>query len=58
MKIFSGLARRLERRRRMNAYLSTRVELDQFTEGDLADIGIKRFQLGHVARVRSFRMGP
>lgn len=58
MKVFSGLARRLERRRRMNAYLQTLAELDHLTEGDLADIGIKRFQLGHVARVRSFRMGP
>jgi uncharacterized protein YjiS (DUF1127 family) len=30
--------------------LKVRAELEQLSEADLADMGLKRYQLGHVAR--------
>jgi uncharacterized protein YjiS (DUF1127 family) len=43
----------LQRRAKLKAYRQTRKELDGLTEQDLADIGLKRYQLGHVARVKA-----
>ena len=42
---------------KFRAYLKVRSELHQLTEGDLADIGIKRYQLGHAARVKALGSG-
>lgn len=47
--------RYLERRSRMKGYEATRSELEQIPDADLADMGVKRYQLGHAARVRSLR---
>jgi uncharacterized protein YjiS (DUF1127 family) len=48
----SGLAALIQRRRRMNSYLSIRREVEAIPDTDLADMGVKRYQLGHVARNR------
>jgi uncharacterized protein YjiS (DUF1127 family) len=53
MNLPSALARRCERGRRMRTYRSIRGELEAMTDADLADIGLRRYQLGHVARVRA-----
>jgi uncharacterized protein YjiS (DUF1127 family) len=44
-----------ERYRRLRHYKAVRQELDRLTDADLIDAGLKRYQLGHVARVRVFR---
>jgi uncharacterized protein YjiS (DUF1127 family) len=41
------------RRRRLNHYRAVRARLERMSDADLADIGIKRYQLGHVARVEA-----
>jgi uncharacterized protein YjiS (DUF1127 family) len=41
------------RRRRLKHYRSVRAELERMSEADLADIGVKRYQLGHIARVKA-----
>ena len=43
------------RRRRLSRYRRVRAELEALSEADLADIGIKRYQLGAVARVRALK---
>jgi uncharacterized protein YjiS (DUF1127 family) len=43
------------RKARLAAYRKQRSELEGLSAADLADIGIKRFQLGHVARQRCLR---
>jgi uncharacterized protein YjiS (DUF1127 family) len=43
----------LQRRERLKAYRRVRQDLEGLTEQDLADIGLKRYQLGHVARVKA-----
>ena len=53
MNLVSALAARLSRRRRMRAYRRIRTELEAMTAADLADIGLRRYQLGHVARVKA-----
>ncbi len=53
MIIFSGLATALARGRRLQAYRQARSEVEALSDADLADIGLKRYQLGHVARVRA-----
>ncbi len=55
MTIFPGIAMRLGRSRRMRAYRQARLEIESMTEADLADIGLRRYQLGHVARVKALR---
>ncbi len=52
MTSFSGLAALLLRQRRMNTYKSIRREVEAIPDADLADMGVKRYQLGHVARSR------
>ncbi len=52
---FSGLAQLLLRSRRMKAYRQARAEIEALSEADLADMGLKRYQLGHVARSKSLR---
>ena len=49
---FPGLAAQKLRQRRMQAYTAIRRELEAIPDADLADMGVKRYQLGHVARSR------
>jgi len=44
-----------ERYRRLRHYQTIRSEVERMSDHDLLDAGIKRFQLGHVARVRAFK---
>lgn len=55
MTSFSGLAALLTRRRRMKDYEEVRRQMEDIPDDDLADMGLKRYQLGHVARVKFFR---
>lgn len=55
MGSFSFIGRYLERRARLKGYKAIRHELDDLSEADLADIGAKRYQMGHAARVKAFR---
>lgn len=43
------------RRRRLKAYRRTRAEIEALSEADLADMGVKRYQLGHVARAKALK---
>lgn len=43
----------MQRREKLRHYSQVRKELEGLTEKDLADIGLKRYQLGHVARVKA-----
>mgnify|MGYP003406707913 FL=1 len=51
----SGFSALMRRSRRMKAYRQARSEAELLTDADLADIGLKRYQLGHVARVKALR---
>ena len=42
------------RAQKLKAYRKARAEAEAMSDADLADIGLKRYQLGHVARVRAF----
>jgi uncharacterized protein YjiS (DUF1127 family) len=44
-----------ERRKRLAAYRATRVKLEALSDADLADMGIKRYQLGAMARAMTLR---
>ncbi len=52
---FLQLGLMLSRSRRMQAYRQARAEAESMADADLADIGLKRYQLGHVARVRALK---
>jgi uncharacterized protein YjiS (DUF1127 family) len=52
---FLQLGLLLSRSRRMKAYRQARAEAEAMSEADLADMGLKRYQLGHVARVRALK---
>jgi uncharacterized protein YjiS (DUF1127 family) len=43
----------LFRRNRLQAYRKTRQEMETISNADLADMGVKRYQLGHAARVKA-----
>lgn len=51
----TSFGRYLERRSRLASYRNTRSEVEALSDADLADMGVKRYQLGHVARVRTFK---
>ena len=55
MTRLSGIAALVSRSRRMKAYQKARQEANAISDADLADMGLKRFQLGHVARVWALR---
>jgi uncharacterized protein YjiS (DUF1127 family) len=55
VKILCGFAGLRARGRRMRAYTKARDEAAAMSDADLADIGLKRYQLGHVARVKALR---
>lgn len=46
-----------KRKLRLANYRKTRSSLEQLSNQDLADMGIRRYQLGHVARVKALRQG-
>lgn len=52
---FLQLALLLSRSQKMKAYRQARAGADALTDADLADMGLKRYQLGHVARVKAFK---
>jgi uncharacterized protein YjiS (DUF1127 family) len=51
----ASLLLRLGRSRKLRAYHRARAEAEALSDADLADMGLKRYQLGHVARVRAFK---
>ena len=51
----AALLQRLGRSRKLKAYRRARAEAEALSDADLADMGLKRYQLGHVARVRAFK---
>jgi|GEM_PF-1663040 len=56
MTVFpAALLQRLGRSRTLKAYRKARAEAEALSDEDLADMGLKRYQLGHVARVRAFK---
>lgn len=55
MNPIAALLDPLGRRQRLVAYRRTRDKLEAMSGSDLADIGLKRYQLGHVARVMTLR---
>mgnify|MGYP000873095653 CR=1 FL=1 len=55
MSSLTFIGRLLERRARMAQYRSTQNALDMFTEADLADMGMKRYQLGAAARAKALK---
>ena len=52
---FLQLGLRLSRSRRMKAYKQARAEAEATSDADLADMGIKRYQLGAAARAKALR---
>lgn len=54
MKLFAGPVNGIVRKLRLRRYRDTRAALETMTEADLADIGVKRFQLGAIARRKAF----
>ena len=50
-----ALLERLGRSRKLRAYRRARAEAEALSDADLADMGLKRYQLGHVARVRALK---
>ena len=50
----ASLLERLGRSRKLKAYRRARAEAEALSDADLADMGLTRYQLGHVARVRAF----
>ena len=55
MSSLTSFGRFLERRSRLKAYRATRSEIEGLSNIDLADMGLKRYQLGHVARVQALK---
>ncbi len=43
----------VSRRQRLRIYLQTRREMEMISDRDLADMGVKRYQLGAAARVKA-----
>lgn len=50
-----SLFERLARSRKLRSYRQLRAAAEALTDAELADMGLKRYQLGHVARVRAFK---
>ncbi len=55
MSSFSVFGRLLERRAQRKSCEAQRREIENLSDKDLADMGIKRYQLGHMARVKTFK---
>ena len=54
MASISLFGRLIERRARKKGYEAIRTELESLSDAALQDIGAKRYQLGHMARVKAF----
>jgi uncharacterized protein YjiS (DUF1127 family) len=52
---FLGLGFNPARGRRLKAYRQVRSALEALSDADLADIGLKRWQLGSVARKQALK---
>ncbi len=52
---FLQLGMLLSRSRRLKAFRQARAEADVFSDADLADMGIKRWQLSHADRIKTLR---
>ena len=52
---FLQLGLLLRRSRKLKAYRKARAEAEALSDGDLHDMGLKRWQLGHVARVKALK---
>jgi uncharacterized protein YjiS (DUF1127 family) len=52
MEAFMPLFKFLSRRNRMQAYRQARREIEMFSDADLADMGIKRYQLEAAANAK------
>jgi uncharacterized protein YjiS (DUF1127 family) len=52
MEAFMPLFKFLSRRNRMQAYRQARREVEMFSDADLADMGIKRYQLEAAANAK------
>jgi uncharacterized protein YjiS (DUF1127 family) len=50
---FGFLGEAMRRSQRLKSYKKARAEIESISDADLADMGLKRYQLGHVARVRA-----
>lgn len=55
MMSITSFGRFLERRAKLKGYQATRSALESISDADLADMGVKRYQLGHAARIRTFK---
>jgi hypothetical protein len=55
MTSLTVFGRVLDRRSRMQRYRATQEALALISEADLADMGAKRYQLGHAARVQALK---
>jgi uncharacterized protein YjiS (DUF1127 family) len=55
MSSLTVFGRLLERRSRMARYRSAQNAMETISEADLADMGMKRYQLGHAARAQAFK---
>jgi uncharacterized protein YjiS (DUF1127 family) len=44
-----------ERYRKLRHYRAVRRQLEELSEQDLLDAGIRRYQLGHIARVKALK---
>ena len=51
----AALLEKLGRSRKLKAYRQARAEAEALSDAELADMGLKRYQLGHVARVRALK---
>ena len=51
----TSIGRLMERRARMQRYRAAQEALAMISEAELADMGMKRYQLGHVARSRALK---
>ena len=52
---FSAIGTAYRRSLRLRAYKKVRADIESISDADLADMGLKRYQLGHVARVWALR---
>jgi uncharacterized protein YjiS (DUF1127 family) len=53
MEAFMPLFKFLSRRNRMQAYRQARREIEMISDADLADMGIKRYQLEAAANAKA-----
>jgi uncharacterized protein YjiS (DUF1127 family) len=57
MEAFMPLFKYLNRRNRLKAYRQARREIEMISDADLADMGIKRYQLEAAANAKLLGLG-